>query len=73
MKSSACVPLLGVDFCAAPSRRKPITVARGCREGSVVRLVGLDTLPGLRRGDPARTVAPAHLVRRGAAPQPQPP
>jgi len=47
MNNSASVPLLGVDFSAAPSRRKPITVARGCREGPVVRLVGLDTLPTL--------------------------
>jgi len=41
------IPLLGVDFSAAPSRRKPITVARGCREGPVLRLLGIDALPTL--------------------------
>ncbi|MDE2613895.1 MAG: DUF429 domain-containing protein [Burkholderiales bacterium] len=39
--------LLGVDFSSAPSRRKPITVARGRREGSAVRLGGIDALPSL--------------------------
>ncbi|GAB4040011.1 MAG: hypothetical protein Fur0014_10180 [Rubrivivax sp.] len=37
--------LLGVDFTSAPSRRKPITVARGTRAGAVLRLDGVDTLP----------------------------
>ena len=34
--------LLGVDFTSAPSRRKPITVARGRRQGSVLRFDRLD-------------------------------
>jgi hypothetical protein len=34
--------LIGVDFTSAPSRRKPITVARGEARGPVVRLVGLE-------------------------------
>ena len=34
--------LLGVDFTSAPSRRKPITVARGRRLGSVLRFDRLD-------------------------------
>lgn len=39
--------LLGVDFTCAPSRRKPVTVARGRRAGAVVRLERLDALPTL--------------------------
>ena len=39
--------LLGVDFSSNPSRRKPITVARGVRQGSVVRLERVDELPSL--------------------------
>ncbi|MCW5633246.1 MAG: DUF429 domain-containing protein [Rubrivivax sp.] len=42
--------LLGVDFTCAPSRRKPITVARGSwRPGAVdvVQLAGIDLLPTL--------------------------
>jgi hypothetical protein len=34
--------LLGVDFSSAPSRRKPITLARGRLVGSVLRLDGVD-------------------------------
>jgi hypothetical protein len=34
--------LLGVDFTSAPTRRKPITVARGRRQGSVLRFDRLD-------------------------------
>jgi hypothetical protein len=34
--------LLGVDFTSAPSRRKPITVARGRRQGPVLRFDRLD-------------------------------
>ena len=34
--------LLGVDFTSAPSRRKPITVARGRRQGQVLRFERLD-------------------------------
>ena len=37
--------LLGIDFTSTPSRRKPITVARGQRVGSVVRLEALQELP----------------------------
>lgn len=36
--------LFGVDFTSAPSRRKPITLARGVRRGPVVELIGVDTL-----------------------------
>jgi hypothetical protein len=43
--TSASVRLLGVDFTSAPSRRKPITVARGERVGAAVRLTTLDELP----------------------------
>ena len=39
--------LLGVDFTCAPSRRKPITVARGERHGATVRLSRVDALPTL--------------------------
>lgn len=34
-------PLLGLDFSSAPTRRKPITVAQGRRQGQVLRLEGL--------------------------------
>lgn len=40
--------LLGVDFSCAPSRRKPITVARGHRAGSTVELQRVDRLHDLR-------------------------
>ena len=39
--------LIGVDFTCAPSKRKPITVARGERAGAVLRLQRLDALPTL--------------------------
>jgi Protein of unknown function (DUF429) len=39
--------LLGIDFTSAPSRRKPITVARGQRSGAVLRLERVDLLPTL--------------------------
>lgn len=39
--------LLGVDFTCAPSRRKPVTVARGALQGSVLRFERLDALPTL--------------------------
>jgi hypothetical protein len=39
--------LLGVDFSCAPTKRKPITVARGQRVGAVLRLERLDALPTL--------------------------
>lgn len=39
--------LWGVDFTCAPSRRKPITVARGRRVGAVLRLEALDEVLSL--------------------------
>lgn len=39
--------LIGVDFTCAPTRRKPITVARGQRVGAVLRLEALEALPTL--------------------------
>jgi Protein of unknown function (DUF429) len=39
--------LLGVDFTCAPSRKKPITVARGHRVGAVLRLDGVDAIDSL--------------------------
>lgn len=39
--------LLGVDFSCAPSRRKPITVARGRLAGAVLRLDGADEITTL--------------------------
>jgi Protein of unknown function (DUF429) len=44
--------LLGVDFSCAPSRKKPITVARGHRVGTVLKLDAVDevqTLPGFEQ------------------------
>ena len=43
-----------MDFSCAPSRRKPITVARGRREGAgIVRLLGIDALPTLAQFESA--------------------
>jgi hypothetical protein len=39
--------LIGVDFTVAPSRRKPVTVARGRMHGGVLRLDGVDALHDL--------------------------
>jgi hypothetical protein len=39
--------LWGVDFTCAPSRKKPITVARGHRVGAVLRLDGVDNIDTL--------------------------
>lgn len=39
--------LFGIDFTCAPSRRKPITAARGHLNGAVLRLDGLAALPTL--------------------------
>lgn len=39
--------LLGVDFSSAPTRRKPITVARGESHGATVRLARVDALTTL--------------------------
>jgi hypothetical protein len=47
--------LLGVDFTSAPSRRKPITVARGWRQGSVLRFDRLDVYPDFRAFESALT------------------
>ncbi|MFO1329504.1 MAG: DUF429 domain-containing protein [Rubrivivax sp.] len=40
--------LLGVDFSSAPSRRKPVTVAYGRLDGTVLQLQRVDALPDLR-------------------------
>jgi hypothetical protein len=37
--------LIGIDFTCAPTRRKPITVARGQLAGAVLRLQALEALP----------------------------
>ena len=42
--SPIALPLLGVDFTSAPSRRKPITVAHGALAGAVLRLDHLGEL-----------------------------
>ncbi|WP_034411995.1 DUF429 domain-containing protein [Derxia gummosa] len=39
--------ILGIDFSSAPSRRKPITVARGRAEGGLLMLDRIDELPTL--------------------------
>ncbi len=39
--------LWGVDFSSAPSRRKPITVAGGRRQGGRLELQGIEALPDL--------------------------
>ncbi|MDP1649785.1 MAG: DUF429 domain-containing protein [Rubrivivax sp.] len=39
--------LIGVDFSSAPTRRKPIVVARGSFHGATLRLQRLDALPSL--------------------------
>ncbi len=44
---AAAPRLIGVDFSCAPSRRKPITVARGQVQGAVLRLERVDELPTL--------------------------
>ncbi|MBK1713593.1 DUF429 domain-containing protein [Rubrivivax gelatinosus] len=45
--SVSAPPLIGVDFSCAPSRRKPITVARGTLHGAVLRLERVDELQTL--------------------------
>ena len=47
MTTSVPTSLLGVDFTCAPSRNKPITVARGRMAGQVLRLEASETLPTL--------------------------
>ena len=39
--------LLGVDFTSVPSRRKPITVARGQCSGGVLRVSGVEALTAM--------------------------
>jgi Protein of unknown function (DUF429) len=39
--------LIGVDFSSAPTKRKPVTVARGQRSGAVLRLERVDRLATL--------------------------
>ncbi len=39
--------LWGVDFTSAPTRRKPVTVARGERQGAVLRLQRVDALASM--------------------------
>ncbi len=39
--------LWGVDFSSAPSKRKPVVLARGVLRGAVLQLQGLQTLPTL--------------------------
>jgi hypothetical protein len=39
--------LIGVDFTSAPTRRKPVTVARGSMLGATLKLQRLDALPTL--------------------------
>jgi len=45
--TAGSMALLGVDFTSAPSKRKPITVARGRRDGARVTLQRIDLLPTL--------------------------
>ena len=47
MANTSSLLLLGVDFSSAPTRRKPITVARGHRLGDVLRLQRVDAQPTL--------------------------
>ena len=42
LSTSGAPALMGVDFTSAPSRRKPITVARGRCQGAVLRFERLD-------------------------------
>ena len=45
MSPSNPTALLGVDFTSAPTRRKPITVAHGRRDGALLRLARIEALP----------------------------
>ena len=47
MANTSSPLLLGIDFSSAPTRRKPITVARGHRLGDVLRLQRVDAQPTL--------------------------
>ncbi len=45
LTATPALRLMGVDFSSRPTRRKPIVVAEGRREGDAVRLTGLRTCP----------------------------
>lgn len=47
VQPSPPVPLIGVDFSSAPSRRKPVVLARGTRLGAVLRLDGFERFESL--------------------------
>ena len=50
MSSAVVFDLIGCDFSSSPSRRKPIVLALGRRDGARVQLLGLErieTLPAL--------------------------
>jgi hypothetical protein len=47
LPSALAVPLIGVDFSSAPSRRKPVVLARGTRLGAVLRLDGFERFEAL--------------------------
>ena len=47
----AAAALLGVDFSCSPSRRKPITVARGRLDGERLAITAVDALPTLAAFD----------------------
>ncbi len=47
MAINSSMPLRGIDFSSSPTRRKPITVARGQRIGEVLRLERVDAQPSL--------------------------
>jgi hypothetical protein len=51
MSLSQTTALLGVDFTSAPTRRKPITVAHGRRDGALLRLATTEGLPGFAAFD----------------------
>jgi Protein of unknown function (DUF429) len=45
MAAMPATALIGVDFTSAPTRRKPITVARGTLDGARLALARIDALP----------------------------
>jgi hypothetical protein len=45
MSLSPSTRLIGVDFTSAPTRRKPVTVAHGERDGALLRLGAVEALP----------------------------
>jgi hypothetical protein len=58
--------LLGLDFSCAPSARKPLTLARGRRAGSVVVLDGLDEWPTLAQLDAFLQATTPHQAEHAA-------